>query len=191
MLFATVLVSLALFNGCAGPKARTSKYMAAEASAPTSPPSGKVLVCIHRPKAYFGCKLYSSVWDGTKFIADLGNGHSVAYVCDPGEHYFLNRSAEEQGCVEAQLLPDQTYDLWVKNGYGTWVASFKLVPVDQNQENRQKVAEWTQKNRWVSPASPSEAYEAKKQEEVKQLLDEFISGRRHDKLQQLSADDHR
>ena len=98
-----------LFSGCA-PMSKTSKYMAASLCAPASPPAGKALVCIHRPKAFWGNKLYTKIWDDTKFIADLGNGHSVAYVCEPGKHYFMNTSAQAEACVEAQLLPDKTYE---------------------------------------------------------------------------------
>lgn len=189
-LFVLVFAAV-LFSGCAGPMARTSKYMAVVSKPLTSPPPGKSLVCIQRPRAYTGYGLYTAVWDDTHFVADLGNGHSVAYVCDPGEHYFLNLSVEETGCVDAQLLPDQTYDLWIQGGYGFWVASFKLRPLHQDAKTRQRVAKWTRKNRWVEPAPAAKAYEQANQERIHKLVEEFVSGRRHKKLQHLAADDHR
>jgi hypothetical protein len=186
----SLVLAGALFSGCA-PMTKTSKYMAASLSAPTAPPAGKALVCIHRPKAGMGWKLYTAIWVDTKFVADLGNRHSVAYVCEPGRHYFMNTSVEEQACIEAELLPDQTYDFWAQSGYGFWIASFKLKPLHQDAKTRQLVAKWTQQNRWVERTAPAAAYEQTKQDQIRQLLEEFISGKRHDKLQHLAAEDHR
>jgi hypothetical protein len=186
--FSLVLVGV-LFSGCA-PMTKTSKYMAASVGTPAAPPAGKTLVCIHRPKNSMGWKLYTKIWCDSKFIGDLGNRHSMAYVCEPGEHYFMNTSVEETGCVEAQLLPDQTYDLWVQGGYGFWVASFKLKPVQQDDKGRQLVAKWTQQDRWVQ-ATPTPADLLAKEDHIKSVFEEFISGRRHDKLQHLAPEDHR
>jgi hypothetical protein len=189
-LFFLVLAG-ALFSGCA-PMSKTSKFMTV-ASAPTAPPAGKVLVCIHRPKAFAGHPLYTKIWDGTKFIADLGNGHSVAYVCEPGEHYFMNTSAEAEGCIEAQLLPDKTYDLWLDTLDWTFIVSFKIKPVHQDDQGRQQVAEWTKQNRWVEPGSRASGFaqNVKEQDDIRQLIEDFASGKRHDKLQHLAPDDHR
>jgi len=186
----SLVMAGALFSGCAGPMSKTSKYMAAVASAPAGPPAGKALVCIQRPRGRQGSALYTKIWCDAKFIADLGNGHSVAYVCDPGKHYFMNTSVEETGCIEAQLLADQTYDLWVDNSYGFWVASFKLKPLPQNDKTHQRVAKWTQRNRWVEAGSVPADFQAK-ENKVREVQEEFISGSRHDKLQQLAPEDHR
>ncbi len=180
----SLVLAVALFSGCA-PMSKTSKYMAASLSAPASPPAGKTLVCIHRPRARTEYKVYTAIWDGTKFIADLGNGHSVAYVCEPGQHYFMNLSGDSPACVEAQLLPDKTYDLWVNT------FPIKLKPVHQGDITQQKIAAWTGENRWVAPASTAADYEQRKQEKIRQLLEEFISGKRHDRLQHMAAEDHR
>ena len=183
-----VIVCLSLC-GC---MTRTSKYMqTAGAPAQFSPPPGKTLVCIQRPSCLAGWRLYSSIWDNDKFIADLGNKHSVAYVCDPGTHYFINLSVEETGCVEANLLPDQTYDLAVKGGYGVWIASFKIEPVIQNDSMRKRVAAWAAENRWVDLGEAAPTYEQKRQEDVRRLIQEFTVGKRKTKLQHLSPDDHR
>lgn len=183
------ILSSAMFSGCA-PMARTSKYMTASTGVPAAPPSGKVLVCIHRPQGAWqglamngGSGYYTSIWDGTKFIADLGNEQSVAYVCEPGIHYFLSESPFLQACIEAQLLPDKTYDLWIH--------SYKLMPLKQDTKSRKLVAKWTQKNRWVAPTPAAATYEQRKQDQVRQMLEQFTFGQRHDKLQHLAADDHR
>jgi len=189
-LFSLVL-SGALFSGCAGPMGHTSKYMAVMSAGPSAPPPGMAMVCIHRPRAGIGAKLYTAVWDDAKFVADLGNGHSSAYVCTPGLHHFLNLSVEETGCIEAQLLPDQIYDLRIDGGYGVWIASFKIVPVHQDAEGKKLVAEWTRKNRWVERPSSSAAYEQARQADISRVIEEFTTGRRHDKLQHLAPDDHR
>jgi hypothetical protein len=180
----SLVLAGALFSGCA-PMSKTSKYMAASLSAPAAPPADKTLVCIQRPKALLESKVYTAIWDGTNLIADLGNGHSVAYVCEPGQHYFMNLSADSPACVEAQLLPDKTYDLWIAN------IPLRLKPVRESDMMQQQIADWSSKNHWVTPASSAEAYEQKKQEKIKQLLEEFISGKRHDQLQQMAAEDHR
>jgi hypothetical protein len=152
---------------------------------PASPPAGKVLVCIQRPKAILESKVYTAIWDGTNLVADLGNGHSVAYVCDPGQHYFMNLSQDSPACVEAQLLPDKTYDLWIAN------LPIRIKPVRESDMMQPQIADWTSKNHWVTPASSAEAYEQKKQGKIQQLLGEFASGKRHDQLQQMAAEDHR
>jgi hypothetical protein len=188
----SLVLAGALFCGCA-PINKTSKFMTVAMGAPTSPPAGKALVCIHRPKAFWGNKLYTKIWDGTNFIADLGNGHSVASVCEPGKHYFMNTSAQAEGCVETDLLPDKTYDLWTDTVTATFIVSFKLKPLHQDDQARQQVAEWTKKNRWVEPGSRASGFgqNEKEQNQIRQLIEDFTSGKRHDKLQHLAADDHR
>src|SRR5207237_3319354 len=106
-----IALAAVLFTGCAGPIADPSHLMQKAPAAVGTPPSDKSLVLIHRPRNYQGYGLYTGVWDSRHFIADLGNGHSAAYECEPGTHYFINRSVERVGVVEAQLLPAQTYDL--------------------------------------------------------------------------------
>jgi hypothetical protein len=167
-----------LFSGCAWTN-KTSKYMTVSSNIPTSPPAGKALVCIHRPSAVGGNSLYYfGIWVDGKFIADIGNANSVAYVCEPGKHYFLSLFPGEASCIEAQLLPDKTYDLLAER---IWTR--RLQPLHQNDKTRRQVAKW--------PAATAAAYEQEKKEMAQQFLEEFISGKRHDKLQHLAADDHR
>jgi len=189
--FCSLVLAGALFSGCAGPMAKPSKIMAAAATIPSAPPPGKALVCVQRPKSWWGQKFYTGIWDDTHFVADLGNGHSVAYVCEPGTHHFMNLSIEATGCVEAQLLPDQIYDLRTDTLLWTALVSFKIKPLHQDAETRARVAEWTRRNHWVEPTPPSAAYEQEKQDTVRRLLEEFTTGDRKDKLQHLAPEDHR
>src|SRR5215831_11366182 len=99
-----LIVPLAL-AGCTSPYGNPSMLMLPTTAPSAAVPADKSMVRIHRPRAFQGCALYTGVWDSGHFIADLGNGHSVAYVCDPGTRYFINRSVERVGVVEAGLLP--------------------------------------------------------------------------------------
>jgi len=103
----------------------------------------------------------------------------------------MNLSVEITGCVEAQLLPGQTYDLWVDHYMGWVVHDFKIKPLHQDDKTRRLVAKWTKENRWVEPVPPGSTYELGDQDKVRQLLEEFTSEKRQDKLQHLAPDDHR
>jgi hypothetical protein len=217
-LFFLVLAS-ALFSGCAS--SGLSKYNTPALSAPAGPPAGKALVCIHRPKKGSGSDLFAPVWVDTNFVANLGNGYSVGRVCEPGQHYFLALSAEVNSCVEAQLLADRTYDLWLDNNAGFIAPSFKLKPIHHIDKKRQLVKKWIRRNRWVEPAAPGTDYgNVKKEnlganiraawapgahagigladalgkvspEKIQKLIEEFTSGRRQTKLQHLAPEDYR
>jgi hypothetical protein len=184
--FFSLLIAGMLFSGCAMTN-KISKYMTVTSPPPASPPAGKALVCIHRPSAAGGNSLYYfGIWVDGKFIADIGNGNSVAYVCEPGKHYFLSLFPSVASCVESQLLPDKTYDLLAER---IWTC--RLQPLHQNDKTRRQVAKWSKKNRWIEPAATAAAYEQGKKETAQQFLEEFISGKRHDKLQHLAPEDHR
>jgi hypothetical protein len=186
-----VLLIALLLTGCASPYGKTSRLMQPAFAPAMLPPPGKTLVCIHRPRATQGYVLYTGIWDSTKLIADLGNGHSVAYVCEPGKHYFINRSAEVVGVVEADLLPDKTYDLCTHIA-GAFVASFKLKPLKPGDKEYQKLPKLLATQMWVTP-EPGAAgdYQSRKGKEVEHILQDFSSGDKNDRLQHLSAEDHR
>jgi hypothetical protein len=179
----SLVLAGAFFSGCAGPLKKPSNYMTASLNTPTARPAGKVLVYIHRPRNFLGCAMYAAIWEDTKFVGDLGNGNSLACVCEPGKHYFTSTSLGPAACVEAELLPDQTYDLWVDQQ--------QIKPLKQDSESRQRVAEWTQRNRWVQPAPSAAAYEQAKKDNIQQFIDSFATGKRQKELQHLAADDHR
>ncbi len=154
-----------------------------------APSSGKALVLIHRPRNSQGYKLYTGVWDSTTLIADLGNGHSVAYECNPGTHYFINRSVERVGVVEAKLLPDRTYALWI-NIAGALIASFQIEPLKPGGKNWDQAPKWAAENVWVARAPAAEAHESLRRPEIELIMKDFISGEKKDRLRHLGPDDH-
>lgn len=190
-LFCWSVLSALVLTGCAGPFSRPSKLMQKTSMGLQAPPDGKALVLIHRPRQAQGSGLYTGVWDSHDFIADLGNGHSVAYICDPGDHYFINRSVERVGVVEANLLPDQTYALWI-DICGQWVASFQLEPVKLGDRSaRKKVERCEKENIWVTRGTGAAAHEAARQNEIDLILKDFVHGPKQDRVRHLGPNDHR
>jgi hypothetical protein len=185
---ALAVISMMFAGGCALPIAKTSKLMDESAPPPEAPPEGKSLVCIHRPKS--GAKLYTTIWDRVRLIGDLGNGHSLAYVCEPGKHYFINRSVQRTGVVDAELLPGKTYDLWVAIK-GTGIVSFELEPVKPGSKERGLVAQWSQENRWVSLRPSAATTDDKKVGEIEDIIRDFTTGRKQARLQHLASTDFR
>jgi hypothetical protein len=190
----TALASLSLaavcLSGCSGPITDPSPLML-RTSAPTGPPpADKALVLIHRPRAYQGYVLYTGVWDGTNFVADLGNGHSVAYPCDPGQHYFINRSVERVGVVEAQLQPRQIYDLRLDTA-NSFIASFQIEPINAADPERKNIAGWEKEHLWVTRGPAAAKHEQDRQRDIQLILRDFITGDKKDRLRHLGADDHR
>jgi hypothetical protein len=182
----SLLFAVALFSGCASADTETASPI------PAAPvPPGKARVCIHCPTTSVYMKLPTEVWDGTNFVVELGNGHSLAYDCAPGEHYFINLSVEITGCVEANLQAGQTYDLWVDTYRGMFVASKKIKPVHQDKKGQRLVAKWTRKDSWIDPTPLAAPADPGKLEKLQQLIQEFSSGSRREKLQHLAPEDHR
>lgn len=179
-----------LFAGCASPITRPSAIMQKAAAAVDAPPAEKSLVLIHRPRAAQGYKLYTGVWDSTNFLADLGDGHSFAYPCEPGTHYFINRSVERVGVVEAQLLPDKTYNLRLDTA-GAFIASFQLEPVKRGHKSWEKTASWSKENLWVTRAPSAEARERQRRKEIELIIQDFVFGEKKDRLRKLGPEDHR
>jgi len=189
ILFTVVALGTMLVSGCHGPTARPSRLMQ-RGGAPTGPPpTGKSQVQIHRPRAAQGGKLYTGIWEGNNFVGDLGNGNSIAYVCDPGTHYFINRSVERVGVVETQLLPDQTYDLWV-DICGAWVASFQLEPVKHGSKQAKRVPEWMKKHQWVTRGPTAEVHEQQRQKDIEIIVKDFVEGDKKDRLRHLGPEEH-
>jgi hypothetical protein len=180
---------LLFLAGCASPLSQPSELMQ-RATPVATPPAGKSLVLIHRPRAMQGYKLYTTVWDSTNLIADLGNGHSVAYVCDPGTHYFINRSVERVGVVEAQVLPNQSYHLRLDTA-GAFIASFQLEPVKRGDDGTwKKIPEWTNEHIWVTRGPAAANYERRELREVELIIQDFVHGQKKDRLRHLGPDDH-
>lgn len=191
VLLSCLFVSLTL--GCAGPIYKTNRRMHRITAVADIPPAGQALVYIHRPRAYFGRKVYANFWDSKKFIADLGNGHSVAYSCEPGKHHFICRSVEIVSVVEAELAANKTYDLWVDTG-GYWIASFELRPIKKDDKRRKALADWSQDCIWVALREDNvdnADYEKKWTEEIDSILYDFTAGAKTKRLQHLQIDDCR
>jgi len=188
-----MILAVAMLTGCGSPTGKISKYMNASIAPLSTPPPGKALVCIHRPKAGQGYPLYTGIWDGENFIADLGNGHSIAYVCEPGTPDFINFSVEVVGVVQANVLPDKTYDLWVDTA-GAFIASFKIKPLKPGDNEYHNLPNWLKTQVWVTPATDSEefAYEqSKRTKDVEQIIQDFVYGAKKNRLQYLAPEDHR
>jgi hypothetical protein len=187
----TLLAFCALLaSGCSGPLAKPSPLMQKTQTPVAAPPAGKSLVLIHRPRQQQGYGLYTGVWDGTNLLADLGNGHSVAYVCEPGTHYFINRSVERVGVVEAQLLPNQVYGLWI-NIAGAWIASFQIEPIKRGGKIWNKAQKWEKDAFWVVRAPKADEHEKLRKSEIELILSDFVSGEKKDRLRHLGPEDHR
>src|SRR5665213_789465 len=97
---AGVLVLLSTCCALAG----VSHLMQKAAAPPLLPPTGKSMIIFNRVSGGGLLKLYATLWDGTNFIADIGFNQSCSYVCDPGTRYFINKSMERSGVVQAELL---------------------------------------------------------------------------------------
>ena len=185
----TIVLGALLLAGCTSPIADPSSIMQRAGGPPERPPAEKSQVQIHRPRAAQGYKLYTGVWDGNKFIADLGNGHSVAYICEPGTHYFINRSVERVGVVEGELRPGQTYALWLDTA-GAFIASFQLEPVKRGCKQWEEAPHWAKDNLWVTRAPAADAHEQQRQKDIEIILQDFVQGSKKDRLRHLDPDDH-
>jgi len=188
MLLIAILATM-LSTGCA-PISRPSSVMQTVAVKSAVPPVGKSLVMIHRPRAHQGYGLYTGVWDSTNFIADLGNGHTSPYVCEPGKHYFINRSVERVGVVEAQLLPGQTYALRLDTA-GAFIASFQIEPVKRGGKGRKDTEEWEKKNLWVVRGPAACEHEQLRRSEIELIIKDFVYGEKKSRVRHLDPEDHR
>jgi len=156
LAMALAVFGLLLGLGCATPVAGpVSRLMETAGPPPVTPPPGKSLVFVHRPLTalkYY----YVGVWDGTNFIADLANGHSIAYVCSPGRHIFSSRLVANVAVVEANVLPNQTCDL-------STFKDVKLAPVKPGNKERALVSQWMQEACWVARAPQAAEYHLKQE----------------------------
>ena len=175
--------------GCA-PISKPSNVMQTVSVKTAAPPAGKSLVMINRPRAHQGYGLYTGVWDSTNFVADLGNGHTCPYVCEPGTHYFINRSIERVGVIEAQLLPGQTYAVRLDTA-GAFIASFQIEPVKRGGRGWQDTAEWEKKNLWVVRGPAADEHERLKRSEIGLIIKDFVFGEKRNRVRHLDPDDHR
>jgi hypothetical protein len=186
----SVLAGLVFWTGCAGPTSKPTKYARLDPAPIKTPPPGKCLVCIHRPKARQAQWVKTGLWDGGTLIGNIGSGNSIAYVCDPGQHYFLSRSFEQNGAVEGTLQAEQIYDLWIDPG-AYFAPTPKIKPVKPGSKQRTEVPRWMTEHRWVTRDESAAEHERQDSEAVKKLIQEFVSGRENYQLGHLAAEDHR
>lgn len=95
--------------------------------------------------------------------------------------------------VEADLLPDKTYDLWI-NTAGAFIASFKIEPLKPGDKEYSKLSTWLQTQTWVAPATGSDKFEfeqSKRAKDVEHIIQDFVYGDKKDRLQHLAPEDHR
>lgn len=151
---------------------------------PLTPPPGKSLVYFHRAlspiKVY-----YTSGWDGTNFLADLGNGHSLAYICEPGKHIFTSRCVAQVSVIEANLLPDKIYDFVAGLEY------LSLKPITRNSKERPLVSQWMTNAVWVTRGLGAKNYAESRQEMNNELIRDFTTGPKQKRLLYLAPDDCR
>ena len=164
---------LLLASGCRGPVGKTSRYMSSPELPPRVVPEGKALVFVHRPRESTGAHNYANIWDGTKLIADLGNGHTVYYECEPGEHYFVARAPEHTSVIKADLEAGRIYDAYVKPAWSTWTNSFMMHPINRDDEIQAAVESWLASGvmyRWAERTQAVEAYESKNRGNVQAIM---------------------
>jgi hypothetical protein len=176
-----------LTTGCTSPLSPPSALVM-RSSPITAPPPGKSLIQIHRPRAGQGYKLYTGVYDSRSMVADLGNGHSVAYVCEPGTHYIINRSVERVGVVEARVSSDKTYHLWIDTA-GAFIASFQIEPIQKKNPLAKKIPAWSADHIWVVRGPGAARHEESARPEIELILRDFVGGQKADRLRHLSPDD--
>jgi len=171
----TLVLSTAvlLACGCRGPIGETSRYMGSPVAPPSVAPEGKSLVFVHRPRESTGAHNYANIWEGTTLIADLGNGHSVYYECEPGEHYFVARAPEHTSVIKADLQAGRIYDAYVKPAWSTWTNSFTMHPILRGDELQAAIEDWLADGptyRWAERTQAVEAYESKNRANVQAIM---------------------
>jgi hypothetical protein len=180
----SLLLAAVIMAGCATPKpGPISKFMQPAPPPASTPPPGKCLIVFHRPLGPVEA-FYTAVWDSTNFIADLATGHSAAYVCDPGAHVFFSRYIMHVGVIEANLQPDQTYDL-------AMFKYFWVTPVKPGEKERELVPQWTKDAVWVTRGPRAAEYESLRKETTAKEIDAYTSGAKKKHLLHLAAEDHR
>jgi len=182
------LVSVGVLSGCGGLKFMRPARPGEELK---SPPSGMALVNFLRPTGWGGGDLFE-VFEGEKLIGTTKGKTRFQVVCSPGEHVF-HAKAEKVTVVQAQLLADKIYDVVVDVAMGMWRANIKLAPITKAEPRRNEVAEWEARSSLyvLDPTQNIEAFESKRRADNQEILKDFLSGEKQDRVQKLGPDDHR
>jgi|GEM_PF-1157478 len=184
------LVATALMTGCASvPK--TSKVV----ERISQPPPGKALVNFHRPSSY-GKPVGVSIFDiNGKMLVDMRGASLFQAVCDPGETVFISWTELVVTVIKADLASDKIYDVMVDVAPGIFTANIFLKPLTKGDPRRAKLAEFDKREKWtlaIDPASPRVAeYEAKNQKRIQEIKQDFLGGKKSERVKLLAEDDCR
>ena len=165
-------------------------------SAPEAAPAGKSLVVFHRPSRYGG-EWVVRLFDGTRGVGEIMGAQSTYWVCEPGRHHFIARLGEHDfrtklTVVEAELAPDQVYDMVCDIGAGLGYASVRLFPLVRGDARRSKVASWLESASWYRLVpGKADSLDSAHREENAQAISDFTAGEKRDRLLRMAAVDHR
>ena len=163
------------------------------ASVPDRAPPGKALVFFHRVFRFLGQESSVTVWDGAAFLGELESGHGCFRVCEPGRHYFVSRSSGRVGVLEADLLAGKIYDITfeLKSGFDT--VDSCISPIVKGDERRSDVPKFLAELSYFEPKPNRYVrdYETAQRPETLNIIEDFTTGEKRERLQQLAADDHR
>jgi hypothetical protein len=179
-----IALGLLLTSGCVSHRPGfIPNSMQAAGPPPLTPPPGKCLVCFHNITLFSYTS--TTAWDGTNFVAAVANGQSAAAVFDPGKHVFASRFlGQAVGVIEADLLPDQIYDL----------SAFKylyLTPVKQGEKEHDLVSQWMKDAIWVTRGPNAAEFETTHKDVIIKLISDYTVGKKQDRLMHLAPEDHR
>ena len=153
-------------------------------------------MCIHRYKILQGVArpTYPAyVWDGEKFVGELGNGHGLSFLCAPGKHTFVCSTPSVASAVEANLRAGKTYDFYIsKSKLGMWETAFDLNPINSGDSRREEVEGWLENQKAVK-LNPEKAavYEESHRNLIRGIIHDFTEGSKKERLTHMAASDHR
>jgi len=179
------LLLLPLLAGCA------SSYMQrAEPMGPPGPNEAKVVFC--RPSRALGGAVTFPVWDGTQLIGFSESGGTIEYRCTPGEHVFI-ASAQSYKGMSASLAGGQVYYVWLTPRVGFLSAAVGLTRVGKDDtELLAQVRASLQENEYKAKLPEKcDPYEAKRRDTIREVLEEFRSGKRTPEPPLRADDGHR
>ena len=132
------------------------------------------------------------VFDSHELIGNTRGKERFQYVCDPGGHTFV-AEAQKVTVIQADLLPDQVYDIVVDIGMGWWRANITLEAITRDHERRHLVPEWEANTTLMVFVDDAEAasFEADRRADIDEILADFLRGEKADRLERLTPEDHR
>ncbi|MCA8959008.1 MAG: hypothetical protein KDC38_00785 [Planctomycetes bacterium] len=160
-----------------------------EGPALASPLSGQSLVNFIRPSGYGGGVDFQ-VFDRYEFIGNLEGKERFQYVCAPGKHLFIGRK-DQVTVVDADLLPDQVYDIVVNVYPGWWQANIKLEPMSDRHPKIAELPEWEERCDLMEYDGSGERFEGGMRRKLDRIVEDFVHGEKRDRVQVLGPNDHR